>query len=82
MHWARKAAEGVRGPVTADDPAGCPCAQAVPRGYHPGAASEILAPFLIICMILGKFFSFFGHQFPHLQIELLAFVAQGFVKLQ
>ena len=43
---------------------------------------EILAPFLIICMILGKFFSFFGHQFPHLQIELLAFVAQGFVKLQ
>lgn len=42
---------------------------------------EILAPFLTICMILGKFFSFFGHQFPHLQIELL-FIAQGFVKLK
>lgn len=39
-----------------------------------------LAPFLIICKILGKFFSFFGHQFPHLQIELFAFIAQGFVK--
>lgn len=32
VHWARRL-QGVRGMATAEDPAGCPCAQALSRGY-------------------------------------------------
>lgn len=41
VHWARKAAEGVRGMATAEDPAGCPCGAALSRGYPLEATSEL-----------------------------------------